>query len=783
MKKYIISAVCLATALASCNQIETPEYQAMSLDINVTTVAETKAMVSGSTLPSGSSVGLFLTDESGVTYDGVAVSNIRYTGTGEGASQQWSAQSDIMLSTTKGTLRGYYPYSESVTDISAISIQATSDVQDDWMWAKPVSNLNNKINSATLTMNHALAAVRLSIVRGSYSGVAEVTSVAFKSEGAATEAVLDATNGSLSSINGANTRYESTEVFTIGDEKKSFDFITVPAGVSAPVAIEVMVNGSKMVAESDAVLLETGNLYEYTLAVGTEGVFVNSMNVTEWSVEEKGTVKIEPVVPNQIIAKYRPATADETTKLITPPVTYSTSTCYKISKMYIDDIPTDFCTEYTFGDTEEHEVRFIFEEMINACRLFSGCNGLTYLDLSKLNTSQTIGFNSMLLECHNLHTINLDNCDFRNIKKDQDHYIVGTIGYPQNLSTIYMSNLILPEEGFRFTSKDNLNSVKKVIANNIVALGSMSSFLGSFPELEYLEIYNWDLSKCTSISHLFKNLKNIEIEKFGIENWDTGNIKSLYGTFSGCESIKNLDLRKWNVSNVTSMESAFAGCGAETINLTGWNTSQVTDMSYMFRNCKNLTNIIGISDLDMSSVEDMMLMFTETNVSYLDLSSWNLASATRIDMMFEGCRNLIELNLNNWNTSNIEVFNGSTSPSPFKSCPSLKRLYLENWDLSSTSYMLEAFSSCSSLEELDLSTWDFTTITKGPRFTSCSKLSKIILNSTFLPNLFDSMNPQYISNYMGRDVTGEKAIYLPEGYDTSSIPEDYIPDGWIIKTY
>ena len=68
----------------------------------------------------------------------------------------------------------------------------------------------------------------------------------------------------------------------------------MPAGVSAPVAIEVMVNGSKMVAESDAVLLEAGNLYEYTLAIGTEGVFVNSMNVIEWSVEEKGTVNLEP---------------------------------------------------------------------------------------------------------------------------------------------------------------------------------------------------------------------------------------------------------------------------------------------------------------------------------------------------------------------------------------------------------------------------------------------------------------------------------------------------------
>ena len=39
MKKIIISAACLAMALASCNQIETPEneYQTTRLGINVTT--------------------------------------------------------------------------------------------------------------------------------------------------------------------------------------------------------------------------------------------------------------------------------------------------------------------------------------------------------------------------------------------------------------------------------------------------------------------------------------------------------------------------------------------------------------------------------------------------------------------------------------------------------------------------------------------------------------------------------------------------------------------------
>ena len=296
MKKHIISAACLIAALASCNQVEVPEYQPMSLDIAVTTVAETKGLVTGTTLPSGSSVGLFVTDQTGITYDGVEVSNVKYTAAGEGASQTWSAVSDIMLSGTKGTLKGYYPYSESVTDITAIPVKATSEIQNDWMWATPVRNLNYKYYNATVKMNHALAAVRLSVIRKTATDEAEITSITFKSDAAAREAVLNATNGALSSISGAGEKYTAKETFTASDTKKSFDFITVPAGVSAPIAVELTVNGSMMSAESDPVLLEAGNLYEYTLVISVnEGLSMNTLSVTEWStVENEELVELGP---------------------------------------------------------------------------------------------------------------------------------------------------------------------------------------------------------------------------------------------------------------------------------------------------------------------------------------------------------------------------------------------------------------------------------------------------------------------------------------------------------
>ena len=293
MKKIIISAACLAMALASCNQIETPEneYQATRLGINVTTAMETKGIVSGKYLPDGSSVGIFVTDKSGISYDGQTFANVQYTGAGTGTSQKWSSETSIMLSYNQANLAAYYPYSKDVTDVKAIPVKATSDIQTDWMWAQPVAGLYNKNTTANIAMSHALAAVRLNVKHGKYEGYTEVTSVGFSSEGAATEALLDATNGTLSSISGAGTQFVAYETFTTSNTAEQFEFITIPTGTSAPMVVELTVNGSKLTALGEAALLEPGYIYEYTISVdGTTGVSIVGVTVSEWQSVNKGSV-------------------------------------------------------------------------------------------------------------------------------------------------------------------------------------------------------------------------------------------------------------------------------------------------------------------------------------------------------------------------------------------------------------------------------------------------------------------------------------------------------------
>ena len=90
-----------------------------SLQLNVKTAGiETRGLIESATLPDGHSIGLTLTDAGGTTYDNISYNNIKSTASTGATPQTWSLASAVNLSSTNGTLYGYYPYSNSVTDIT-----------------------------------------------------------------------------------------------------------------------------------------------------------------------------------------------------------------------------------------------------------------------------------------------------------------------------------------------------------------------------------------------------------------------------------------------------------------------------------------------------------------------------------------------------------------------------------------------------------------------------------------------------------------------------------------
>ena len=205
MKRIFLPALCLILTLASCQEvlITPPEpipEELVALELSMSTATLTKGLIKDTQLPNGSSVGITIKDTQGY-YSGELYNNVVYTSRNDNGQQVWETEFPIMLSSEIGTLFAFYPFSESLDQISSIPLKATSVSQVDYLYGVPVT-VNRDKRNASIVMKHALAAVKITYVRGTYTGAGKVTKVSFGGECIGTSAYLDATDGSLYNITG-----------------------------------------------------------------------------------------------------------------------------------------------------------------------------------------------------------------------------------------------------------------------------------------------------------------------------------------------------------------------------------------------------------------------------------------------------------------------------------------------------------------------------------------------------------------------------------------------------
>ena len=134
--------------------------------------------------------------------------------------------------------------------------------------------------------------------------------------------------------------------------------------------------------------------------------------------------------------------------------------------------------------------------------------------------------------------------------------------------------------------------------------------------------------------------------------------------------------------------------------------------------------------------------------------------------MFKGCKNIIEINLSNFNTSAIESMD-----SMFEGCSSLISLDLSNFNTSLVKNMGFMFSSCSKLTSLNLSNFDTSLVTRmDSMFSHCSLLTSLNLsnfNTSLLIStdsmFLDCINLEYINlyNFNGSILRGNMFENMP----------------------
>lgn len=327
---FLMAGLALMSAFTACSNDDEMKAVAQAegtpLVVQSVGVAEvgTKAGIFGTSFADGAAIGVYLNaGELGQAYNAndetSVTTNVSYT---KGASS-WSWGNPIMLSSTVGTVRAYYPYNSSYSGtgidvpVSVAAAQTsissgTEDVSDqkDYMYATKVSDISNardKSTIATLKMNHALAMVTFKFKNSDsnpYVGAGKVSEIKLFNKAPETKAVIktgagtmNIDDGSITIADGAATAGITTTIAEgnqslkgIDDKTKLPHLLIYPQAVSGDIAegdvkVTVTVDGSKYTLSLPALTggFERANNYVYEFTLEGTRLTITNVEIANWT--------------------------------------------------------------------------------------------------------------------------------------------------------------------------------------------------------------------------------------------------------------------------------------------------------------------------------------------------------------------------------------------------------------------------------------------------------------------------------------------------------------------
>lgn len=193
--------------------------------------------------------------------------------------------------------------------------------------------------------------------------------------------------------------------------------------------------------------------------------------------------------------------------------------------------------------------------------------------------------------------------------------------------------------------------------------------------------------------------------------------------------------------NASTCSFMFVDINVSEIDLTEFDTTNIVDMDYMFleadlgdcfslgspTNAQANTPDRNILTLNTEGVTSMSGMFKDCKVKHLDLNSLRTHNVTDFSDMFCSCNDLIDLNVDGFDTSKAKDFHGM-----FQGCIKLTQLNVKHFKVDNVLHMSCLFSKCLRLKVIDLESWNFSQVSDANEmFAYCEKLEKIIANFNF----------------------------------------------------
>jgi surface protein len=268
-------------------------------------------------------------------------------------------------------------------------------------------------------------------------------------------------------------------------------------------------------------------------------------------------------------------------------------------------------------------------------------------------------------------------------------------------------------------------------------------------KLSQLDLTNFDTRKVQTMTNMFNGCRNLN--PLDVTGFTTSNVENLNGMFEGCGSLTSLDLSNFNISTTIGdihMSYMFSGCdNLQTITFSAnFRTESVTSMADMFKGCSSLdvNTFNTIFNFTTSNVVTMSYMFADCT-QLIDIYVNDTTSVTNMEGMFSGCTGLTSIIFpSDLNTTNVENMSYM-----FKDCSSLDANTFNtifNFNTSNVEYMQYMFAGCNQLNTVTFGS-DFTTSkveNMRGMFFGCRSLISLDL-SGFDTSKVTDMNQMFIN--------------------------------------
>ena len=185
---------------------------------------------------------------------------------------------------------------------------------------------------------------------------------------------------------------------------------------------------------------------------------------------------------------------------------------------------------YKFSSEGQYTIEYSFKKILtNISTMFSGCESLISLDLSKFDTKNVTNMFSLFNKCKSLITLDLSNFNTQNVTN------MGLMFHEcKSLISLDLSN---------FNTQNVTNMV----------LMFYDCYL-----LKSLNLSNFNTQNVTNMEYMFYCCKSLK--SLNLCNFSSNNVKNMEDMFSGCESLISLDLSNFNTKNIKYMKNLFFDC-------------------------------------------------------------------------------------------------------------------------------------------------------------------------------------------------------------------------------